>query len=76
MAVWFRLYGGAAADFTIDPGGIDGLMPVSSVVDLLGWIDDLLGQSVSLIHENQPDYGILHYDPQTARYARPVWPAG
>ncbi len=71
VEVCWRFYGLDEADFTIAPPDTD---HDSSLVDLLGWLGDLLHRPVTLIHENQPDYAMLHYDPADGRYTHPPWP--
>ncbi|KQM61577.1 hypothetical protein ASE65_08670 [Sphingomonas sp. Leaf16] len=71
VPVTFSVYGGTAADFTVDPPGTDHDV---AIIDLLGWLGDLLHRPVTLIHENQPAYAILSYDPADGRYAHPPWP--
>lgn len=71
VPVAFNVYGGTAADFTVDPPGTDHDV---AIIDLLGWLGDLLHRPVTLIHENQPAHTILSYDPADGRYAHPPWP--
>ncbi|WP_156347595.1 MULTISPECIES: hypothetical protein [unclassified Sphingomonas] len=71
VTVTFCIYGGLEADFTVNPADTD---HDTAIVDLLGWLGDLLHRPVTLIHENRPDYTILHYDPADGRYAHPPWP--
>ena len=71
VPVAFDIYGRNEADFAVNPPGTD---HDTAIIDLLGWLGDLLHRPVTLIHENQPDYAILRYDPAEGRYAHPPWP--
>lgn len=71
VEVCWRFYGPNEADFTIFPPDTD---RDSAIVDLLGWLGDLLHRPVTLMHENQPTCAILRYDPADGRYAHPPWP--
>lgn len=71
VPVTFNIYGRTSADFTVDPSETD---HDTAIIDLLGWLGDLLRRSVTLIHENQPHYAILRYDPAEGSYAHPPWP--
>jgi len=71
VPVTFNLYGETSTDFTVDPSGTD---HDTAIIDLLEWLGDVLGRSVTLMHENQPHYAILRYDPADGRYAHPPWP--
>lgn len=71
VTVSWRFYGPDEADFTIIPRDTD---HDTAIMDLLGWLGDLLHRPVTLIHENRPDYAILRYDPADGHYAHPPWP--
>lgn len=71
VTVTFNIYGGTSADLTVDLSETD---RDTAIIDLLGWLGDLLRRPVTLIHENQPHYAILQYDPADGRYAHPPWP--
>lgn len=71
VPVTFHIYGRNEADFTVKPPETD---HDTAIIDLLGWLGDLLHRPVTLIPENQPDYAILRYDPADGCYAHPPWP--